>query len=161
MRGSRGAWVWLAAVGLFAAVAAVALRVAWPLLNPEVVATAPLDPQCELRRGPCTGTLPNGGRIRFELDPKDLPLLEPLAIDVRLDGLRAFGVEVDFAGVDMNMGYNRPALLADGTGRYVGKTVLPVCVRQRMDWEARVLVRTPDGLMAAPFRFSTYKQKGG
>jgi hypothetical protein len=30
-----------------------------------------------------------------------------------------------------------------------------------MNWEARVLVRTPDGLMAAPFRFSTYKGKGG
>lgn len=161
MPASRGTWLWLAGGGLFAAMAAGALYVAWPLLNPAVVATAPLDPQCDLRQGPCTAVLPDGGRVRLGLAPSTLPLLEPLAIEVRLDGLRAFAVEVDFAGVDMNMGYNRPRLAAEGEGRYVGNTVLPVCVRQRMDWEARVLVRTPDGLMAAPFRFSTYKGKGG
>jgi hypothetical protein len=161
MPGSRGIWLWIAGVGLFAAVAAAAFYAAWPILNPRIVAAAPLDPTCDLRQGACVATLPNGGRVRFALEPKALPLLEPLTIDVRVEGLRALGVEVDFAGVDMNMGYNRPSLLAEGTGRYVGKTVLPACVRQRMDWQAKVLVRTPDGLMAAPFRFSTYKQKGG
>ena len=158
MPGSRSVWIWIASGGLFAALAAAALHVAWPLLNPAVVASAPLDPRCDLRQGPCTGTLPSGGQVHLELTPRDLPLLEPIAIDVRLEGLRAFAVEVDFAGVDMNMGYNRPRLTAEGEGRYVGNTVLPVCVRQRMDWEARVLVRTPDGLMAAPFRFSTFKR---
>jgi len=154
---SRGTWFWLAAAGVFAAVAAGAFYVAWPLLNPAVVATAPLDPSCDLRRGPCTGTLPNGATVRFALEPRTLPLLEPIAIDVRVEGLRALGVEVDFAGVDMNMGYNRPRLAGEGEGHFVGKAVLPVCVRYRMDWEARVLVRTADGLMAAPFRFSTFK----
>ena len=112
-----------------------------------------------LNRLPDNASNHNGGTVRFGLDPKTLPLLEPLAIEVRLDRLRAFGVEVDFAGVDMNMGHNRPSLRQEGEGRYVGTAVLPVCVRYRMDWEARVLVRTPDGLMAAPFRFSTFKQK--
>jgi hypothetical protein len=158
MSGSRSLWIWIAAGGLFAALAAAALQIAWPLLHPEVVASAPIDPQCDLREGPCIGTLPNGARVYFELTPRDLPLLEPLAIDVRLEGLRALGVEVDFAGIDMNMGYNRPSLVAQNEGRYVGKTVLPVCVRYRMDWEARVLVRTADGLVAAPFRFSTFKR---
>ena len=158
MPGLRSVWIWIASGGLFAALAAAALHVAWPLLNPEVVASAPLDPRCDLRQGPCTAVLPNGGKVGLGLAPSTLPLLEPLAIEVRLDGLRAFAVEVDFAGVDMNMGYNRPRLAAEGEGRYVGNTVLPVCVRQRMDWEARVLVRTPDGLMAAPFRFSTFKR---
>ena len=97
--------------------------------------------------------------MQFGLSPTTLPLLEPLAIDVRLDGLRTFGVEVDFAGVDMNMGHNRPSLRQEGEGRYVGTAILPVCVRYRMDWEARVLVRTRDGLVAAPFRFATFKQK--
>lgn len=161
MSGSRGIWIWLTGAGLFAAMAAAALHVAWPLLNPTVVATAPIDPRCDLRQGPCTGILPNGGRVHLQLEPRSLPLLEPLRIEVRLEGLRAFGVDVDFAGVDMNMGYNRPSLQAGGDGRYSGTTVLPVCVRYRMDWEARVLVRTADGLMAAPFRFATFKSKGG
>ena len=154
---SRGTRIWLAAAGVFAAVAAGAFYVAWPLLNPKVVATAPLDPGCDLRQGPCTGALPNGATVRFGLEPRTIPLLEPLAIDVRVGGMRALGVQVDFAGVDMNMGYNRPSLSPEGEGRYVGKAVLPVCVRYRMDWEARVLVRTAEGLMAVPFRFSTFK----
>ena len=154
----RSTWIWLAGGGLFAAMAAAALYVAWPLLNPQIVATAPLDPQCDLRQGACTARLPDGGEVRLELDPKTLPLLEPLRIAVDVEGLRALGVEVDFAGVDMNMGYNRPALAAEGTGRFVGTTVLPVCVRHRMDWEARVLVRTPEGVVAAPYRFSTYRK---
>jgi len=109
----RSTWIWLAGGGLFAAMAAAALYVAWPLLNPQIVATAPLDPQCDLRRGACTARLPDGGEVRLELDPKTLPLLEPLRIAVDVEGLRALGVEVDFAGVDMNMGYNRPALAAE------------------------------------------------
>jgi hypothetical protein len=154
----RSLWIWIAGAGLFAALAAAALHVAWPLLNPQIVATAPLDPQCDLRLGACTARLPDGGAVRLELDPRTLPLLEPIRIGVEIEGLRALGVEVDFAGVDMNMGYNRPALTAEGAGRFVGTTVLPVCVRHRMDWEARVLVRTPAGLVAAPFRFATYKR---
>jgi hypothetical protein len=159
MPGSRGIWLWIAGVGLFAAVAAAAFYAAWPILNPRIVAAAPLDPGCDLRQGACVATLPNGGRVRFALEPKGLPLLEPLTIDVRVEGLHALGVEADFAGVDMNMGYNRPRLKADGEDHYVGQAVLPVCVRYKMDWEARVLVRTPEGLVAAPFRFSTYKAR--
>jgi hypothetical protein len=158
MTAARSTWIWIAGGGLFAALAAAALHVAWPLLNPQVVATAPLDPQCDLRAGACTARLPDGAAVRLELDPKTLPLLEPLRIAVEVEGLRALGVEVDFAGVDMNMGYNRPALAAEDAGRFVGTTVLPVCVRHRMDWEARVLVRTPAGLVAAPFRFATFKR---
>jgi hypothetical protein len=156
---SNGTWLWLGAAGVFAAVAAGAFYVAWPLLNPAIVASAPLDPACDLRAGPCSATLPDGAKVRFTLTPRTIPLLEPLTIDVRVDGLRALGVQVDFAGVDMNMGYNRPSLTAEGEGHYVGQTVLPVCVRYRMDWEAKVLVRTPEGMMAAPFRFSTFRQR--
>lgn len=157
MATSRVTWVWLAAAGVFAAAAAGAIFVAWPLLNPSVVATAPLDPGCDLRRDACTSPLPGGAWVRLNLEPKTIPLLEPLTIDVHVEGLNALGVEVDFAGVDMNMGYNRPRLIAAGSGHFVGKTVLPVCVRYRMDWEAKVLIRTAQGLIAAPFGFSTFK----
>lgn len=157
---SRGTWLWLAGGGVFAAMAAGAFYVAWPLLNPAIVASAPLDPACELRQGPCTATLPNGGRVQFAIEPRTIPLLAPLTLTVRLERLRALGVEVDFAGVDMNMGYNRPGLTAAQDGAYSGQAVLPVCTRYRMDWEAKVLVRTTDGLMAAPFRFSTFKGGG-
>jgi hypothetical protein len=53
--------LWILAGLLFAAVTAVAVYKVWPLLNPEVVAIAPLDPDCDLRAGPCRSSLPEGG----------------------------------------------------------------------------------------------------
>lgn len=147
--------LWIAAGLLFAAVAAVAVYKVWPLLHPEVVDSAPLDPNCDLRAGPCTGVLPGGGRITFGIKPDTIPLIETLELEVRVDGIKASSAEIDFVGVDMNMGFNRPKLSAAGEGRFSGQGVLPVCVRKAMEWEARVLVKTDEGLVAAPFRFIT------
>lgn len=149
--------LWLLAGLLFLAVAGVAVYKVWPLLHPELVAEAPLDPGCDLRAGPCTGTLPGGGRIRFGIVPREIPVIQPLKFQVDVEGLDAREVEVDLQGVDMNMGYNRPKLSASGKGHFEGDAVIPVCVRDAMEWEARVLVRTDRGLVAAPFRFITVK----
>lgn len=155
---SRSRWLLAAGSAAFVAVAAGAFYVAWPLLNPQVVATASIDSTCDLRQAPCVATLPSGATVRFGLEPRTIPLLEPIRIDVEVRGLNALGVEVDFAGVDMNMGYNRPALASQGDGRFSGEVTIPVCVRNRMEWEAKVLVRTSAGLMAAPYRFWTFRK---
>ncbi len=149
--------LWLLAGLLFLALAGVATYKVWPLLHPELVAEAPLDPECDLRAGPCTGILPDGGRISFAITPRDIPVIEPLRFQVELEDVDANGVEVDLQGVDMNMGYNRPRLDARGEGRFEGDAIIPVCVRDAMEWEARVLVRTNQGTVAAPFRFITVK----
>jgi hypothetical protein len=150
---------WGIAVAAFAAVATLAFVKVWPLLNPEVVASAPVDPACDLRAGPCSSPLPGGRTITFSIEPRSIPLMEPVRLEVRVEGTKVSRVEVDFAGVDMNMGYNRPVLEAQEEGRYVGEAVIPVCVRNRMDWEAKVLVRTPEGIVAAPYRFSTFRRR--
>jgi hypothetical protein len=147
--------LWVVAAVLFLAVAGVAAYKVLPLLHPEVVRVAPLDPQCDLRAGPCTGLVPGGGRITFAIKPKDIPVVKPLDFEVSVEGMEASGVEVDLQGVDMNMGFNRPKLAARGEGRYSGGGMIPVCIRDAMEWEAKVLVYTGDGIIAAPFRFIT------
>jgi len=67
-------------------------------------------------------------------------------------------VEVDFIGIGMKMGFNRSKLQATGSNSFGGRGVLPVCIRDAMEWEAKVLVHTDKGVMAAPFRFITVKQ---
>ena len=153
----RHGW-WLAAALVTAAAAAWAVLKVWPVLYPEVAAVAALDPDCDLHQRPCDAHFPGGGRVQFALEPKSIPPLKPLRVQVRIADIEASGVEVDFTGVGMNMGFNRPRLQSTAAGRYEGEATLPVCVRERMDWEARVLVRTQRGLLAAPFRFSTFKQ---
>jgi hypothetical protein len=148
-------WFWLILGLAFAALVVLALYRAWPSLYPEVVATAPLDPSCDLRSGPCTAQLPDGGRVSFGLEPRTIRPMTPLHIVVDLDGLEAHAAEVDFAGTDMNMGYNRATLERTATGRFEGQATLPACVRHRMGWEAKVLLHTDAGILAAPFRFET------
>jgi hypothetical protein len=150
-------WIWLLAGVLFVALGGVAAYKVWPLLNPQVAVQAPLDPDCDLRAGPCISILPGGGRVSFGIRPLSIPVVEPLELEIRVEGVDAASAEVDFSGVDMNMGFNRPKLESRGGGVFSGDGMLPVCVRDAMEWEAKVLLRTPDGLVAAPYRFITVK----
>jgi len=147
-------WMLLAVITLFGILLSVSA--VWPILFPKVVAIAPLVPACDLRQSNCTAAFPGGGKVRFGIDPKPIPILHSLNLTVIVDGIQPRVVTVDFAGTDMNMGYNRVTLESRVTGKWEGKAILPVCVRSRMNWEARVLLETDAGIMAAPFRFDTF-----
>ena len=127
------------------------------MLRPTIAANAELDESCDLRKGPCTSKLPDGGTVTFSISPNDIPILRPLKLDVKIDGVEVSKAEVDFIGIGMEMGYNRPQLEPITKKQFMGKAILPVCVRSKMDWEARVLLQTDDGLIMAPFRFHTLK----
>ncbi len=147
--------LWLSVGLLFLALIAVVIYKFQPLLHPELAAMAPVDPNCDLRAGPCVGRLPDGTEISFSIEPRTIPLVETLQLKARVKGVPAHGVEVDFIGLNMDMGFNRSKLKIDGDGSFSGSGVLPVCVMTVMEWEARVMVRTDQGVIAAPFRFST------
>ncbi len=127
----------------------------WLRPNPANTVSAALNTSCDLHAGPCTSTLPGGGRIELSIEPRPIPLLRPLSLAVRVEGLDARRVEIDFTGVDMNMGYNRPELKRENGNRFTGQATLPVCITGRMAWQAMVLVTTNDIRAAAPFRFVT------
>jgi hypothetical protein len=154
-RSTGGVIPWLLLALLAGAAVGAALFKAWPLLHPDTVARAPLNADCDLRVGPCSVRFPGGGEVRLGIEPREIPVMRPLGVSVELTGIDAHRIEVDFSGVDMNMGYNRVGLTAVGQGRFEGEAILPVCVRDRMTWEALVLADTPAGLLGAPFRFDT------
>ena len=151
--------LWAAVGVLAAAVIGVAAWKAWPLLNPKVVASAPLDAACDLNTGPCASPLPGGGKVTFTITPAPIRPMQPLTLAATVEGREVHGLEADFQGVEMNMGFNR-ARLEGEAGRYNGSTMLPVCVRDAMEWEARLLIRTDAGLIDAPFRFITRRDYG-
>ena len=123
-----------------------------PLLLPKADVTANPDPACNLQQDTCSAVLP-GGHLRFTLTPHPIPLTAPLQMLVELEGIDAKTVVVDFAGVSMNMGFNRPALALLDAGRFTGQALLPVCVTGRMIWQVTVLVETGRTRIAVPFRF--------
>jgi hypothetical protein len=149
--------LWIVVSLLFLALIAVAIYKFQPLLNPELAAVAPVNPKCDLRAGPCVGKFPDGTEVSFSIDPRTIPLVKPLQLKATVDGVSAHGVEVDFIGLNMEMGFNRSKLKPEVDGGFVGSGVLPVCIMTVMEWEARVLVQTERGLIAAPFRFNTVR----
>jgi len=124
-----------------------------PLLMPKADVTANPDAGCDLQKMGCTVSLPAGGKVGFALTPRPIPVLAPLEMRVDLEGVSADKVAVDFAGVSMNMGFNRPALAALGAGHFTGQATLPVCVTGRMTWQATLLIETGRTRIAVPFRF--------
>ncbi len=149
--------LWVIAGLLFLLLAIVAVIKVQPLLNPDLISIAPLDEACDLRAGPCVSALPDGTKISLAITPDDIPLVKPLTLKVTIDGVEAKNVEVDFIGLGMDMGFNRPKLKVNGSGDFDGTGMLPVCIRNAMEWEAKVLVTTDDGIIAAPYRFIAVK----
>lgn len=124
-----------------------------PLLTPRSDVQLPLS-ACDLGRDTCSVALPGGGNLEFALSPRPVPALKPLQLSVVTHGVDARGIEVDFSGVDMQMGYNRIALAALGDGRWSGNADLPVCITGSMQWRATLIVDAGRESIAAPFAFT-------
>lgn len=122
-----------------------------PLFNPKTDVTLPMS-TCDLGKQACVATLPDGGQLEFSIEPRPIPALKPLKLLATLKGSAARKIEVDFAGTDMKMGYNRPQLEGKN-GSFSGQANLPVCITGKMEWDATVLVETGKALVAIPFRF--------
>lgn len=123
------------------------------LLLPKADVTVQPLPGCDLQKTPCRAGLPGGGNLELSISPRPIPLAAPIRVEVKIAGLPAETVEVDFAGVSMNMGYNRPRLAAAGDGRFTAEATLPVCVTGEMDWGATVLLEAGRRRFSVPFRF--------
>lgn len=147
---------------LLAAIAALLVAIGgavgaklWLRPQPATTVSAALDAACNLHAGPCSSNIPGGGRVELAIEPRPIPLLRPLRLVARVEGLDARMVEIDFTGVDMNMGYNRPQLKRENDNQFTGQATLPVCITGRMEWQAAVRVTTDKFTAVAPFRFIT------
>lgn len=126
-----------------------------PLLLPKTDITVQPDPLCNLQTDSCVVTLPSGGKIELTMGTKPVPMVKPFEVQVAASGFSPRRIEVDFAGIDMNMGLNRPELTARGNGKFAAEATLPVCITGFMDWQVTVLVDTGAEQIAIPFRFSS------
>ena len=127
------------------------------LISPLPTLSLKADSLCDLRAGSCTTTLPTGGKVTFSINPLSIPLLQRLELQVMIEKIDAITVEVDLVGVGMDMGYNHTRLAAENTqpNHFKGNTTIPICIRNQMDWKAKVLLKTKQGLISVPFRFYT------
>lgn len=124
-----------------------------PLLLPKADLTLTPIAGCDLNQRACRAELPGGGVIELAIEPRPVPVIKPMQLTATVSGTAPARVEIDFAGVSMNMGYNRVTLDAAGDGRFSGEATIPVCVTGRMAWRATLMVETASQRIAVPFVF--------
>lgn len=126
-----------------------------PVLLPKADVTVQPDPVCNLQRESCSVSLPAGGTLELSMGQHPIPMVKPFSLQVKASGFTPDRVEIDLAGVDMNMGYNRQELKSIGEGRFETEMTLPVCITGQMDWQATVLVERGSERIAIPYRFTS------
>lgn len=126
-----------------------------PLLLPRADVVVQPDPACNLQRQACAVTLPSGGSVELAMGTRPIPMVRPFEVQVTTSGFSPGRVEVDFAGIEMNMGLNRPELAARGNGRFAAQVTLPVCITGAMDWQVTVLIENGSERIAIPWRFGS------
>ena len=125
--------------------------VTWKM-QPKSDVALPLS-DCDLNHQSCGADLPGGGHIELSVDPRPIPSLRPIKLALAATGIEPDKVELDFTGVDMNMGYNRPELKRAPSGEYQGRTTLPACITGSMEWQATLLLDTGRQVISVPLRF--------
>ena len=143
----------LATVLALACLAALGYKLSSQRLAGAGQTVAPLA-GCDLNAQTCAAELPGGGRITLSITPRPIPVVKPLQVRAHFSGIAVDKLEIDFAGVSMDMGYQRQSLVADGHGGFSGEAMLPVCVTGRMTWQATLLIDSGRQRFAVPFRFA-------
>ena len=119
------------------------------------------DTPCDLRKKDCSKKLASGGEVIFSIEPKDIPMLKSLSLNIKLKGINPTKVEIDFMQQDdaLSFGYNRPELEKVSDTEFKGNGFLSLCANDEMKWEARVLLHTDSGMQTAIYHFMTYKKQ--
>jgi len=124
----------------------------------NIIARGTPNKTCDLHKSDCHLELPGGGKVTLAINPRPIPLVSKLDIQVKVEGKQEVNsVLVDFQGTSMNMGPNTVMMKKLAEGQFSGNGMLPVCIRNSMEWQADVLIRTDAGTLSAPFIFITNK----
>jgi len=150
-------WLWYAAIVLLVIVGAALGFKTQHISEPSLQLVAALDPDCDLRAGPCVSPLSDGRSVSFSIEPRSIPPLVPLLLRVDTIGFDAREVRVSLNGVGMQMGFNQVDLGRHPQGYFSATGSLSVCIRDVMEWEAVVTVVSEDMWVSAPYRFITTK----
>ena len=124
----------------------------------EIIERAEINPQCGLSEFPCSVRLKGGGSVELNISPQPVEVMKPLNVRIVLSQIEVRRVVAQFNGVGMNMGINRYVFKQLQDGSYQATVTLPICIRNRMEWDAEIQLESKQGIIIAPFRFEAFKQ---
>ncbi len=107
---------------------------------------------CNIVQHACPASIP-GGVVALRLLAPSSTLAGPFQVSLATQGITPDKVEIDFAGVGMDMGPSRTTLKPASDGHYTTETRLPVCITGAMQWRATVVVHMRGQRTIIPYAF--------
>ncbi len=107
---------------------------------------------CNIVQRACPASIP-GGVVALRLLAPSTTLAGSFQVSLTTQGIVPDKVEIDFAGVDMDMGPSRTTLKPDGNGHYTAETRLPACITGAMLWRATVVLHMRGQRAIIPYAF--------
>lgn len=114
------------------------------------------DAGCDLHVNSCEATLTDGTLLRFEIEPKTIPLMKPLHFKVTTPHDLST-IELKLFATNMNMGFHTFTLKQTSKGVFEGDGMLPTCIMGNMIWQANVVLNQAKKSQGAAFIFQTDK----
>ncbi|MEQ6917946.1 hypothetical protein [Halomonas aquatica] len=119
----------------------------------------PAGAGCDLHVAPCSVPLGEGVELSLAVVTNGpIRALQRLPLEVRVSGILAESVRVDFVGRDMDMGLHRFPLGAKGEGIFRGEGQVSICSEEIMPWRAKVVLDTPRGRLGSWFDFEVQRR---
>ncbi len=112
--------------------------------------------ECLQPKESCATRLPTGEALALKILPTPLPVLSPVAIELRLQALNASNVEIQFSNADKTLEAHHLNLALHGPGYYTGQTILPTYNQEYTLWKVMVKVSCVDSEYWAPFELVLY-----
>ena len=97
--------------------------------------------KCDLAKNECKIELPDHQTISVRLTPFPIKAQSDFTVSVKVTSDKLIPQEVDFNGVQLNMGYIRPALMLQEDGSYSATLNLPICELRKMQWKVSVILK--------------------
>ncbi len=105
---------------------------------------------CDLHLNSCKAKIPKLGTFEFDIEPKNIPLMEKLTFTVKTD-TDVNELNLHIYATNMNMGYHTFTLKKIAPKIYQTTGILPTCTVGGMIWNAEVVSGNKGGL----FTFKT------
>lgn len=123
----------------------------------EMLVTELTTPECDLQKQDCEFEHPLFGNVKVSITPRPIKMNVKQRILIESEKEMSTEGWVDFLGLEMDMGFNRPKLIPVSDKSMAATVVLPTCTQTKMTWKSTVILKS-DKNYGAPFKFRTIKE---
>lgn len=116
----------------------------------QVIEVLGENKSCDLSKTPC-----EIDGYKMSLGPFPITSEKEFTVTVETNLSKGKPLEVDFEGVDKNMGLIRPKLEQINGNKFKGTFSIPVCELPQMKWRARLILETSAGPKSLVFYFNS------